>query len=355
MRILIDIGHPAHVHYFRNFMTIMKNKKHTILVVARDKEVSQELLKKYTIPYVSRGKGSTGLFGKVIYLVKTNVVLFAKAFSFKPDVFLSFASPYAAQVSWLLRKPHIAFTDTEHAKLGNYAFMPFTSTIITPNTFQGNLGKKHIKFNGFMEQCYLNKKYFTPNNISTLLKLKEDEKYIILRFVSWGASHDMGHSGLDNKSKIEIVDTLSKDYKVFISSESKLPEQFLKYKLNISPEKMHDVLGNAHLFIGEGATMASECAILGTPAIYVNSLNAGTLRAQERSGSIFGFRNSNGVLEKALELLENINLREFFKTKQKILLQESIDVTNFMVWFIENYPKSIKILKENPDYQKRFK
>ena len=45
MRILIDIGHPAHVHYFKNFNVQMKSKGHTILFVARDKEVTIELLK----------------------------------------------------------------------------------------------------------------------------------------------------------------------------------------------------------------------------------------------------------------------------------------------------------------------
>ncbi len=355
MKILIDIGHPAHVHYFRNFIKIIEKREHNVLVVARDKEVSQILLKKYNISFVTRGKGGSGLLGKIVYLFKANFLLFSKALVFKPDIFLSFASPYAAQVSWLLRKPHIAFTDTEHAKLGNYAFMPFTSSIITPNTFQRDLGKKHIKFNGFMEQCYLDEKYFTPSSVSDLLKLKEDEKYLILRFVSWGASHDIGHSGLNDESKIKIIDRFSKGYRVFISSEAELPEFFLKYKLNISPEKMHDVLANAELFIGEGATMASECAILGTPAIYVNSLNAGTLIAQEKSGSIFGFRNSDGVLEKAIELLETVNLKEKFQENQKILLKNSIDVTKFMVQFIENYPKSVDIIKKDPNHQLKFK
>ena len=36
------------------------------------------------------------------------------------------------------------------------------------------------------------------------------------------------------------------------------------------------------------------------------------------------------------------------------MLKEKIDVTAFMVWFIENYPESAKIMKENPDYQLRF-
>ena len=32
-----------------------------------------------------------------------------------------------------------------------------------------------------------------------------------------------------------------------------------------------------------------------------------------------------------------------------------IDVTAFMVWFVENYPDSVKIMRENSDYQLRFK
>lgn len=356
MKILLDIGHPAHVHYFHNFIKIMQDKKHTILVVARDKEVSQELLNAYKIDYVTRGKGKVGLVGKILYLLKTNITMLSKALSFKPDVFLSFGSPYPAQVSWVLRKPHIAFADTEHATLTNYAFMPFSRNIITPNVFQNDLGEKHIKFSGFMEQCYLDKKYFTPSNdVSNLLGIEKDEKYIILRFVSWGAAHDIGHSGLSDESKVELIDKLSKYHKVFISSEGELPEKFIPYKLNISPNEMHDILANTTLFLGEGATMASECAMLGTPAIYVNSLNAGTLKAEEKSGSIFGFRNSTGVMEKAIELLETPNLKENFQENRRTLLKESIDVTGFMVWLVENYPKSVKILKETPNYQDRFK
>ena len=356
MKILLDIGHPAHVHYFRNFIKIMQNKEHKILVIARDKEVSQELLKAYNIEYITRGKGGVGLVGKILYLLKTNISMLKEALRFKPDVFLSFGSPYPAQVSWLLRKPHVTFADTEHATLTNYAFMPFSKNIITPSVFLDDLGKKHIRFNGFMELCYLDERYFTPTkDVHKLLGIQKDEKYIVVRFVSWGAVHDIGHSGLSDKSKIEIIDRLSKYHRVFISSEGELPKRFAPYRLNISPDKMHDVLANATLFLGEGATMASECAMLGTPAIYVNSLNAGTLMAEERSGSIFGFRDSNGVLDKAVELLETPNLKEIFQENRKKLLRDTIDVTGFMVWLVENYPKSVEILKENPDYQERFK
>ena len=35
MNLLIDIGHPAHVHLFRNFYREMREKGHNVLVTAR--------------------------------------------------------------------------------------------------------------------------------------------------------------------------------------------------------------------------------------------------------------------------------------------------------------------------------
>ena len=68
MKILIDIGHPAHVHYFRNFIKIMKSRGHKLLVVARDREVVYDLLNYYSIEFISRGKGNDTRFGKIIYM-----------------------------------------------------------------------------------------------------------------------------------------------------------------------------------------------------------------------------------------------------------------------------------------------
>ena len=102
--------------------------------------------------------------------------------------------------------------------------------------------------------------------------------------------------------------------------------------------------------------MASECAVLGTPAIYINSLEVGYCTEEEKKYNlIFGYRNSAGVLEKAIELLETPNLKEVFQTRRQKMLVDKIDVTAFLVWFVENYPESKKIMKENPDYQMRFK
>ena len=99
MKILIDIGHPAHVHYFRNLIKIMEAKGHTFFVSARNRSIVHYLLKKYNIPFWDRGKGRNNILGKLLYMFEADIKLFQKSLQFKPDIFISFASPYAAQVA----------------------------------------------------------------------------------------------------------------------------------------------------------------------------------------------------------------------------------------------------------------
>jgi len=51
MKILIDINHPAHVHYFKNIIKIMEKKGHEFLIISRNKEIEHYLLKKYEGPF----------------------------------------------------------------------------------------------------------------------------------------------------------------------------------------------------------------------------------------------------------------------------------------------------------------
>lgn len=49
------------------------------------------------------------------------------------------------------------------------------------------------------------------------------------------------------------------------------------------------------------------------------------------------------------------NRKEVFQERRQKMLSEKIDYAQFLTWFIESYPESVKIMKENPDYQWRFK
>jgi hypothetical protein len=357
VKILIDIGHPGHVHYFRNFIKGMEERNHEFVVIARDKEVTFKLLEFYKIKFTSRGKGGKGFIGKLFYILVADFRIFKEAIKFRPALLLSFSSTYCGHIAFLINKPHIVFDDTEHATLEHFMYKPFAKVIITPSCFYKNLGQKQIFFNGYMELCYLHSNQFVPDpDVLDLLRVSKNEKYIIVRFVSWEAAHDFGQNGLDYNSKLKIVSELSKYVKVFISSESELPVEFESFRMSIPPHKLHDAIAFSSLYLGEGGTTASEATILGIPAIYINSLPLmGYLKEERDAGLLFHLQKTEDILSKAIDVLKLPDLKEIYYEKSKKLLKDKIEVTEFMVWFIENYPDSVKVMKENPEYQDRFR
>lgn len=355
-RILIDIGHPAHVHYFKHLIKALSLKGVQFLIIARDKEISHQLLKAYNLDYISRGKGKNGLIGKLFYTLKADWLIFKQALSFKPDLFISFGSPYAAHVAWLIRKPHIAITDTEHAKLGILAFIPFTGTILTPDVFYNDFGNKHVRFNSYIEYTYLHPKYFTSeSDIKEQLGLNNNDKFVLFRFISWNASHDIGQHGIPDKLKEELVTLFSNNgYKILISAEGNLNKNLEPYRVKIAPEKIHSVLDAASFFIGESGTMATEAAILGTPSVYVNSLNAGVFEDEVKHGILYSFRSSDGLLHKLNILLTVPDLKKEHKKLANELRSKKIDITSFLIWFLENFPNSKTIAQNDNSIQNRF-
>lgn len=358
MRILIEITHPAHVHFFRNAIAEFQKRGHRVAVTAREKDVTTTLLKNFEIPFTTLSQRGRSKFALVGEMVVRDARLWNFCRKFKPDILTGISGVFAAHVGFLLRKPVVVWYDTEHAKLSNNLTLPFAHVICTPSCYLDDLGSKHIRYNGYHELAYLHPNYFKPDpSILGNLGLKKGDKFVIMRFVSWGASHDIGHRGLSIGMKRRAVKELSKYAKVFITSEGTLPEELKPYQIGIPPEKMHDVLYYATLYFGDGGTMASESAILGTPAINVatSAVLIGTFADIEKYGLMHVIPGEEKALEKGLELLKNDDLKSEMEPKRKRLISEKIDVTKFIIWLVENYPESVKILKEMPDYQKEFK
>ncbi len=216
-----------------------------------------------------------------------------------------------------------------------------------------------IKFNGNFELAYLHPNYFKPDpSIYKILGIKENEKYVLLRFVTHTSMHDSGHKGFTNEEKINIVDKFSECAKVFISSEVPLPEQLKKYELKIPPERIHDVINYASLLYGESATMASEAAVLGTPAVFVDFNGRGYTDEEElKYGLVFNYKHTEDEREKALNkgigILTRQDINEWKDQKEK-MISDSLDVSGFMTWFIESYPESEKSVLTDQSYLNTF-
>lgn len=359
MKILIDIGHPAHFHYFKNLAAKLENNGSKIIFTIRNKEVTRALLEKSNFFFIDFGKPYKSLLGKVYAIFKYTFKLLVIANQYKVEFFIN-STHYSAITAWLLRKPHISLEDTFNMEQVSL-YLKFTSIVLTSDYPHPSLGRKEIKYSGYQELAYLHPKRFIPNpDVLKLLKINPTEKYVILRFVSWNASHDFGHKGITLENKIKLVKELSEYAKVFISSEAELPNIIQSKKINLPPELMHDAIYYSSMVLGESATMASEAAVLGVPGIYLDSTGRYYTKDQEKKyGLVFNFTESivdqEKAINKAIELLLIPNLKEEWQRRRQRMLADKIDVTSFMVWFVENYPESARIMKENPDFQNNFK
>ena len=336
-RILVDVTHPAHVHFFRPAMRIWQEKGCELIVVARDKDVTLELLDHYGFDYTVLSKARSGLAGLALELVEHEGRLLKLIRREKPDVLLEVAGTFIVHAAALTRTPALVFYDTEHAALSNAITYPFATKIITPASYRGDLGRKHVRYNGYQELAYLHPKYFRPDpSVLDELGLAESEKYTLIRLVSWDASHDRGQKGITVDFGRQLVDRLLKYGRVFISAEGALPAEFEPYRLRLPAYRMHDALAFAHLYIGEGATMASEAAILGTPAIYINTLSLGYIEEQERMyGLVQSCVDGAEIIEAIDRIFERDDVGDEWHCQQERLLNEKIDVTLFLSDFVE--------------------
>jgi len=361
MRILVDIGHPAHVHLFKNFIWEMEKKGHNILVTARDKDVVTQLLKAYNVPYIPVGKKGTGSLSLIKEWILRDIEITRIAKKFNPDILLGVLNPATAHAARILRKVSVTFTDSE-PEIAKYPIadaitLPFTNVILTLSSVLHDYGEKEVRVNSYKELASLHPARFKPDlSVLQIAGLSPEDDYALIRFVAWGAYHDMGQGGLTLDDKYALIKELEQSCQVFISSESPLPVEFEKYRLPIPPERIHDFIHYAKIFVSDSQTMTTEAALLGTPAVRCNSFvgkndMGNFVELENRYSLIYNCQDGASVLSKVSELLRLPDLTVEWMRRREHLLQEKIDLTTFMVWLIESYPKSLREIKEHPEVQ----
>ncbi len=332
MKIIIDVGHPGDFHVFKNLAHLLISKGIDVLFTTREKEFEIELIRSEGFKYKSFGKKYKGRFGKLWGMMFFDLKMLMTALRFKPDLFLSHGSIYASHAAFLLRKKHMALEDTGNMEQ-IILYRPFADVILTPEVLPMDLGSKQIRYEGYHEIAYLHPAFFKPNpSVYHCLGLEEGEQYAIIRFVSWNASHDVGHKGLSDEDKLKLVQKLSQQMRVFITSEAALPDSLQPYRIKIAPEKLHDALHYATIVVSEGATVASEAGVLGTPSIYINTIPISYCQDQEKYGLVYNTSESEKVFALVDEILAQD--RELFREKSKKMLKEKVNVTQFFYNFI---------------------
>jgi uncharacterized protein len=349
MRVFVTIQHPAHVHFFRNAIAELEADDHDVHVFAREKEMAVELLQRYDINHDVLAGTASGLSELARVQATYEVRLLRRAVQLKPDVITAIGGVAAAHVAKVTGARSAIFYDTEHAKLIQNLAFPFADAVYTPDCYTRNVGSKQIRYPGYHELAYLHPDRFTPDPaVVEDLGLGPEETFTVLRLVEWGASHDVGQGGFDDvRDVVERLEDAGSE--VLITSERSLPSSLESRRATVPPHRMHDLLAFADLFVGEGATMAAESAVLGTPALYVNTLTMGyTDELDERYELLFNYQQEDRharALEKAVSILEGDT---DWQERRERLLDDKVDTTDVIVRAITGRSRNAHGRTERP-------
>jgi predicted glycosyltransferase len=352
MTFLFVTGHPAQIHNFRIVKKLLEENGHQVIWASTNKDISFELLELYGIEFIPIDRPKGGLFAKIVNLF-SNARRISKIIRQKNvDMVVSRVSPYAAIACKLNRINHIGLADTEVSGIYDTFFSKLLDALITSTTFERTLTKKQIRIPSNIELFYLHPQHFKRDlSIYEDLNISLNDPFVIVRFVSWNAYHDAGHQGFSEENKILLIDKLRKRFKVFISSEGYLPPELEKYRIKLPLDKIHSALAESVLYVGEGASMASESAVLGTPAVFVNSIWSGNGKDLSNYGLFYQFKSSEQeqaeAIDKCIEILNNSLSENKINSLKYNYLKDKIDASSFLCWFITNFPDSRKQLLDS--------
>jgi uncharacterized protein len=340
MKILVDIGHPGHVHFYKHAIRNWHEEGHQVLVTARDKDVTLALLRNYHIDHCGTSCVRQGHVGLAIEFVEHEWRLWRLIKRFDPNVVTAIGGIFIAPVCKMTGVPSVVFTDSEHVSLDRYLTYPLASVVCTPSWFKKEIGPRQLRYHGFQELAYLQPKYFTPDpEALNTLDLDLEDRFAVLRFVAWHASHDRGHTGFTDTQKKRLIRELEHKGQVLVSVEGDLPDEFKRFQVSVAPEKIHDLLYYASLYVGEGATMATEAGLLGTPSVYVSSLvgTMGNYEALARYGLAEAYQESDIGVKRAIALMQDREAKREVQEARDKMLREMSDVTGFLTHVVKSY------------------
>ncbi len=341
MKVLFQLGHPAHFHLFRNTIADLQRDGHQIFILIRKKDILEDLLKQSGLPYVNiLPSGKKTSFTLMLRLWR----VFKFALCHRVDVLVG-STPEVAQVAWLLRRRSVVMAEDDATIVPQFikAVKPFVDNYLSPvSCNNGELEPATTHYEGFHKLAYLHPNRFTPDPDVVDKYFPHNETFFLLRFAQLNAYHDVSAKahGINNNIALELIHILSPHGKIYITSERELIPELEKHKLKINPLDIHHIMAFATLYIGDSQSMAVEAAMLGTPSIRFNDFagKIGVLEELEKKYQLtIGIPSSDP--ERMYQTIKNLvstdNLREIYQTRRQRMLEDKIDVATFFSQFIE--------------------
>lgn len=357
------MGHPAHYHNVSKVMPALSSNGNTVIIYARGKDVLFDLIedlpfKKYMLQIRKKENSKLSLIYTVL---RRELQLFKICLKEKPDILVG-TDIVITHIGKLLKIPSIILNEDDAEAvplLAKYGFK-YSSVTLSPECCDlGRFSDKKIGFNSYHELAYLHPDHFAPEIEIFEKYYNRNKPLFLLRFAKLTAHHDDGIGGITNELAIRLVKILKPHGQIAITSERELIDELDRFRVSIHPSEIHHVMAFSDLYVGDSQTMAAEAGVLGVPFVRFNDFVGRLSYLDELENSYqmgYGFKTNqtDEMIDKVSTIISDPTHKASLAKRRETLLGDKINYASFLVWFLENWPESKRIMQEDPGYQDRF-
>ena len=277
MKIWFDILTPKQYLFFEYFIQKLR-KQHKIFCTSRKYEQVNGIRKFGSINPVIVGKhGGKSNVNKLLASLERSKLLTKRIERSDPDLLVSFCSPEASRVAFGLGIPHIAFSDSPHAKAVMKLSLPYATKLLTPWIIpKRDFAEFGIDDRNIIKYRAIDAAVIIKNYKKSKQKKSNAKKIILIRPEETEAAY------ITKKSKTvkiikKIVEKFPDEQKIVLSRYKDQSNNLKKiFGVDIfllsKPVNGKELLSKVDCFVGSGGTMTAESGLLGIPTISLNAI-----------------------------------------------------------------------------------
>lgn len=304
LTVLADVTHPSLAKFFGEVCRDLEGHGHRTVIASRQKDRTTDLLDRdglrHTVASRTFDRGMVGLAVELVVRVFRLIRLIRRH---HVDIVLT-RSP-AGCLAGRIAGAKVMFDtdDGRGAGIHHSLAAPLAHVITSPEWLDDDFGAHHHRYRSLKSLAYLHPARFVfDHGVFQLFGVPEGRRVFLLRRSSYSASHDRGQGGIDDALARDIIEMLSTEGVVVISSEEdRLDELATTDTLADHPESLHQLIAAASIVITDGASVAEEAVILGTFAVFVSDF------ARERD-YLTRLEDAYGALEQYLPAQKDLVL-----------------------------------------------
>ncbi|WP_232688777.1 DUF354 domain-containing protein [Halobacterium zhouii] len=331
-RYLVFTNTPAHVHLYKNMVAELRDEGHDVLVLGRAYGCTEDLLSYYDMPYELYGGQSPSFRSLVTNVPSQFTSILRRVRAYDPDVVFGRGS-YAAFAGTVSRTRTILVVDSTPYNVGPIVSSAFVHRVLTPDSYGRNLGANHDRFRGVKECAYLHPDVFSPDqSVRADLGVGSSEPYVVVRLNAYDSVHDVGLGAGPTTDRVALLERLAEHATVFVSDESETLDLSTldARRFDLHPARIHDALAAANLVVTDTGTIATEGALLGTPAIRFideDEPAMGEFEELEANDLLVQHTDLADVLADAQSILESESERERWQRRRDEFMASKPNLT----------------------------